>query len=73
MVEILTLPNCQGCKLSKRRMSEKGIAFKEIDMSRDEAAFQKAKDLGYSAAPVLIAPDGRHWSGLRMDLIDSLA
>lgn len=73
MVTLLSLPDCFQCKLSKRRMEEKGIPFKEIDMSLDDAAFQKAQDLGYKSAPVLFAPDGSHWSGFDPDRIDALA
>lgn len=54
-------------------MEEKGIPFEEIDMTLDDSAFQKAQDLGYKSAPVLIAPDGSHWSGYVPDKIDALA
>lgn len=73
MVTLLSLPNCVQCKMSKRRMEEKGVPFEEIDMTRDETAFQKAQDLGYKSAPVLFAPDGSHWSGFDPDRIDALA
>lgn len=59
--------------MSKRRMEEKGIPFEEIDMSQNEDAFQKAQDLGYKSAPVLIAPDGSHWQGFVPANIDALA
>lgn len=73
MVTLLSLPNCFQCKMSKRRLDEKGVLFEEIDMSRDESAFQKAKDLGHLTAPVIIAPDGSHFSGYNPDKIDALA
>lgn len=73
MVTLLSLPKCVQCKMSERRLEEKGIDFEKVDMSRDEAAFQKAKDLGYLTAPVIIAPDGSHFSGYDPDRIDALA
>lgn len=72
MVVLLSLPNCFQCKMSKRRMKEKGIIFEEVDMSRDEAAMKKAQDLGYKTAPITLAGDD-HWSGFRPDKIDTLS
>lgn len=71
MVEIFSTPSCQGCRLSKRRMDERGVKYVETDLSQDEEAMARVKALGYNSAPVIIAGN-QHWSGLRLDLIDAL-
>ena len=41
-------------------------------MSSDPSALEMVKELGYSAAPVVMA-DGEHWSGFRPDKLATLA
>lgn len=48
-----------------------GIDFNVIDLSEDAAAMDMIKDLGYQAAPVVIAGDA-HWSGFRPDRLITL-
>ncbi|EEW24915.1 glutaredoxin 3 [Rhodobacter ferrooxidans] len=36
-VEIYTTPTCPYCHAAKRLLASKGVAFKEIDVSRDYA------------------------------------
>ena len=71
-VQLLSLPNCQQCKATARKMDLLGIDYEYIDMSEDAEATQKAKDLGYMAAPVVIAGKD-HWTGYRPDKIVELA
>lgn len=71
MVEIFSTPSCQGCRLSKRRMDERGVKYIETDLSRDEAAMSRVKALGYNSAPVIIAGD-KHWSGFDPNKLDAL-
>lgn len=70
-VTIYTLPACVQCDTSKRLMKRLGVEYEEIDMSKDEAALEYVKELGYTAAPVIVA-DGVHWSGFRMEMINGL-
>ncbi|WP_314456451.1 hypothetical protein [uncultured Microbacterium sp.] len=45
-----------------------------MDLSTNPAALKYVMDeLGYSAAPVVVASDQDHWSGFRPDLIDKHA
>ncbi|MFO3797738.1 MAG: glutaredoxin family protein, partial [Anaerolineales bacterium] len=37
-VIIFTTPTCQFCNAAKRYLRERGIKFKEVDVSRDPAA-----------------------------------
>ena len=47
------------------------VEFDEVDMSQDPIALEMVKSLGYTSAPVVIAGE-EHWSGFRMDKIQSL-
>ncbi len=70
-VVIYTLPSCVQCDTSKRLMKRLGIEYEEIDMSKDEAALEYVKELGYTAAPVIVN-GSTHWSGFRMEMISGL-
>lgn len=70
-VIIYTLPSCVQCDTSKRLMNRLGIEYEEIDMSKDEAAVEYVKELGYTAAPIIVN-GSTHWSGFRMEMINGL-
>ena len=70
-VVIYTLPSCVQCDTSKRMMQRLGIEYEEIDMSKDEAAVEYVKELGYTAAPIIVN-GSTHWSGFRMEMINGL-
>lgn len=70
-VVIYTLPSCVQCDTSKRLMKRLGIEYEEIDMSKDETALEYVKELGYTAAPVIVN-GSTHWSGFRMEMINGL-
>ena len=44
------------------------VNYNAIDLSTDEEAMDKIKEMGYTAAPVVIAGD-HHWSGFRIEKI----
>jgi glutaredoxin-like protein NrdH len=52
-------------------MQRLGIEYEEIDMSKDEAAVEYVKELGYTAAPIIVN-GSTHWSGFRMEMINGL-
>ena len=70
-VVIYTLPSCVQCDTSKRLMKKLGVEYEEIDMSKDEAAVEYVKELGYTAAPIIVN-GSTHWSGFRMEMINGL-
>jgi len=72
LVTVFTIPSCFPCKLTIKSLTELGIAHEIRDVSTDPAAFEVVKSLGYSAAPVVVAPDGSHWQGLDPDKIKAL-
>lgn len=71
MVKVYTLPACVQCDSTKRMLTRKDISFEEINMSENLDALDMVKELGYTAAPVVIAGDD-HWSGFRPDKISAL-
>jgi glutaredoxin-like protein NrdH len=70
-VVIYTLPSCVQCDTSKRMMQRLGIEYEEIDMSKDETAVEYVRELGYTAAPIIVNGT-THWSGFRMEMINGL-
>lgn len=71
MVILYSQPMCYPCKLTARRLDERGVEYDVRDVSVDESALQFVRDLGYQQTPVVVAGD-RHWSGFVPDAIDSL-
>jgi glutaredoxin-like protein NrdH len=72
MVTVYTKPACQQCNATYRALDKKGIAYTSLDISKDAAALENLKALGYQQAPVVTSPIG-DWSGFRDDKIDELA
>lgn len=70
-VVIYTLPSCVQCDTSKRLMKSMNIEYTEVDLSKNEEAYEMVRALGYTAAPVIISGE-QHWSGFRMERIKAL-
>ena len=47
------------------------VPFNIIDLTKNEGAMSLVKDLGYQAAPVVVAGEA-HWSGFRPDKLNTL-
>ena len=69
LVTIFSKNSCVQCDMTKRELGKRGVEFEEKRMDLDESYLEKAKEMGYLQAPVVILPDGTHWSGFRPDLI----
>lgn len=66
---IYTKPSgCFGCTMTRQKFTDAGVAFAEVDVTTNQAAFEYiTEELGYSRVPVVVyAKDSRedHWSGL---------
>jgi glutaredoxin-like protein NrdH len=66
---IYTKPaGCFGCTKTKQNFTDAGIAFAEVDVTTNPAAFEYiTEELGYSQVPVVVYDkEGSedHWSGL---------
>ena len=71
MVQLYTLPACVQCDATKRYMQRNLIDYEEIKLQEAPGALEMIKEMGHTAAPVVVAGDS-HWSGFRPDMIDTL-
>lgn len=76
-VVVYSLPNCMQCTATYKRFEKNNIDYDVVDMSQDPNAREIVKSLGHRQAPVIVVSDETgsvvsHWSGLRIDLINSL-
>jgi glutaredoxin-like protein NrdH len=71
-VTVYTLPSCVQCESTKKLLAKNEIEFNTVDLSLDPDALAMVQELGYQAAPVVIAGD-KHWAGFRPDMITALA
>lgn len=76
ITEALTVyskPNCVQCSMTYKVLDSKGIPYRVVDLTEDEASLEYVKDLGYTSAPVVVVDDEDHWAGFRPDHIDRIA
>lgn len=72
---VFTQPGCQPCKAVKRWLSDRDIAFSEVDIAESPGDLQFIKGLGYMQAPVVVYEvDGerRHFSGFNPYELEAL-
>ncbi|UDL15951.1 NrdH-like glutaredoxin [Microbacterium phage Pumpernickel] len=77
-VTVLSKPSCVQCNATYRTLDSNGLDYEVTDVSEDPTAYERAKELGYMQAPVVIVEDENgkvtnHWSGFRPDKISELA
>ena len=72
MVTVYSLPNCVQCDSTKRLLTRNEVSFNEVDLSQDADAMAMIRELGYNAAPVVMAGED-HWSGFRPDKLATLS
>jgi glutaredoxin-like YruB-family protein len=54
-VTIYTTPECAYCKIAKEYFKEKKVAYKEVDVSKDEKnAGEMMKKSGQMSVPVIV-------------------
>jgi len=70
-ITVYTTPGCPQCGLTFRALDKANLPYSTVDLSTDDAALTRVKELGYSQAPVVVAGTD-HWSGFRPDKISSL-
>lgn len=52
-VTIYTTPTCGYCRQAKRYLAEKGVQYKEVDVSTDAAAEEVVHRTGQFGVPVI--------------------
>jgi glutaredoxin-like YruB-family protein len=69
-VKVYSTPTCPYCIRAKKYLSDKGIAFENIDVSTDEEALKQMVDVsGQMGVPVLVI-DGDVIVGFDQSRID---
>jgi glutaredoxin-like protein NrdH len=58
--------------MTKHALDKHSIPFESVDVSQDQKALEYVRGLGYSAAPVVVVDEERHWSGFRPESIAGL-
>lgn len=71
-ITVYTKPSCVQCNATYRALDRQGLAYEIVDLTQDEEALRKVRELGYQQAPIVVAGDD-HWSGFRPDKISALA
>jgi glutaredoxin-like YruB-family protein len=58
-IKIYSTPGCTLCDQAKKYLSEKGVAFEQVDVTTDSEALQEMKKLsgGARTAPVISVCD----------------
>ena len=69
---VYTTPDCVQCRPTKRKLTNAGVPFEEVDLTLPENAAEadRIRSLGYSQAPVVMTSYGDEWTGFRPDLLD---
>ena len=73
LTTVYSKKNCVQCSATMRKLDQLEIEYRIIKVDEDSDALSYTKSLGYLQAPVVVAPDGSHWSGFRLDKIEKLA
>lgn len=69
IITIYTKPDCQQYIATKRLFEKAGDVPAFIDITKDTAAENHVRALGYLSLPVVYIGNNNHWSGFRSDLI----
>lgn len=58
-VKVFSTPNCDLCEQTRRFLTEKGIDFEHVDVTRDQDGLQEMRNLsrGARSAPVVSIGD----------------
>jgi glutaredoxin-like protein NrdH len=58
--------------MTKKLLDKNGVEYTTIDITQDQAAYDKIVAMGFMAAPVVISGDDS-WAGFQPDKINSIA
>lgn len=72
MTTVYTKPSCVQCDMTKKLLDKNGVEYTTIDITQDQAAYDKIVAMGFMAAPVVISGDDS-WAGFQPDKINSIA
>lgn len=64
-ITIYSQPACQPCRLTKKLLDSKGLAYTEVDVLSDDAAYAYiTEELGARNVPVVVTDQGDVWKGI---------
>lgn len=70
-------PQCVQCDSTERTFVKKNIKYTKVDISQDDAEYEKAMSYGHTSAPVVVVQydDGteKSWGGFRPEEISRLS
>lgn len=69
---IYTTPKCQGCKLTKDKLTEAGLEFVVVDLEENPQFIDEFHAQGLMQAPVIETSDGVRTAGFRPDRIKAI-
>ena len=70
-ITIYVTENCVQCNSTKRYFDKHDIPYETVNLNENPEAMAMVKEMGYTAAPVVIAGE-KHWSGFRIEKIKNL-
>lgn len=70
-IVVYSKPACVQCAATTRALDRQGLSYELVDLTRDQAAYDRVTAMGYRQAPVVVAGDD-HWAGFRPDKIGAL-
>lgn len=57
MITVYTKNNCMPCKMTKRKLHELGVNYKEINVDEDLTALEYLMECGLRSLPVVFKDD----------------
>lgn len=73
MVTIYTKPGCGECIFTKKYLDNKGVPYKELNITESRQYIDEVMNLGFKALPVVVGPNVEAFSGFKPDFLDLFA
>jgi len=73
VVTVYTKPQCVQCDATKRMMDKLGVEYTTVDIVDNPEELDRLIEMGYRAAPVVVAPDGTSFAGFQPEKIQAIA
>ena len=70
-VVVYSKPGCGQCIFTKKHLEDKGVNFKEVDVTKNSEGLERVKSLGYSGLPVVEYKD-IHFNGYQANELDKV-
>ncbi|ASZ75704.1 glutaredoxin-like protein [Enterococcus phage phiSHEF5] len=58
MITVYTKNNCMSCKMTKRKLQELGVNYKEINVDENLEALEYLMECGFRSLPVVFNENG---------------